>query len=81
MSCLAALFADLKDPRAANVGHRLGDVIVMMIAAALCGQTTATDIALFAEHRQAALNRIVSYDRAPSHDTVSPASPRSSPGR
>ena len=71
MSCLAPFFADLKDPRAANVGHRLGDVIVMMIAAALCGQTSATDIALFAAHRKAALNRIVSYDRAPSHDTVS----------
>ena len=37
MSFLALLFADLKDPRAPNGGHRLGDVMVVMIAAALCG--------------------------------------------
>jgi len=71
MSCLAPLLSGHNDPRAPNAGHRLGDVMVMMVAAALCAQTGATNIALFAEHRKAALNRIVSYDRAPSHDTVS----------
>lgn len=71
MTDLSDLFDELDDPRAANASHRLGDVIVLMIAANLCGQTTATEMALFADLRKPALNRIVAYDRPPSHDTFS----------
>jgi predicted transposase YbfD/YdcC len=59
------------DPRACNASHRLGDIIVMMVAASLCGATKATEFALFAEHRRATLSRLIDYDNAPSHDTFS----------
>lgn len=64
-------FSELQDPRARNATHRLGDVVLLMVAASLCGQTTATDMALFAALRRPLLNRIVGYARAPSHDTFS----------
>ncbi|TIS53507.1 MAG: transposase family protein, partial [Mesorhizobium sp.] len=37
MSCLESDFGAVPDPRAPNATHRLGDLIVMMIAASLCG--------------------------------------------
>jgi predicted transposase YbfD/YdcC len=49
----------------------LGDLIVMMVAASLCGAATATEFALFAESRRAVLSRLIDYDVAPSHDTFS----------
>jgi predicted transposase YbfD/YdcC len=71
MSCLESYFGALPDPRAANASHRLGDLIVMMIAASLCGASTATEFALFAQERKQALSRLIDYDAAPSHDTFS----------
>jgi predicted transposase YbfD/YdcC len=59
------------DPRARNATHRLGDLIVMMIAASLCGASNATEFALFARERKQALSRLIDYDVAPSHDTFS----------
>ncbi|MGI6853498.1 transposase family protein [Mesorhizobium sp. 1B3] len=64
-------FGALPDPCARNASHRLGDIIVMMVAASLCGATTATEFALFAENRKAALSRLIDYDSASSHDTFS----------
>ena len=66
-----ALFSGLVDPRAENVRHRLGDLLVMMVAASLCGAVRATEMALFAAERREALSRLISYDEAPSHDTFS----------
>lgn len=43
----------------------------MMVAASLCGATTATEFALFAENRKSALSQLIDYDSAPSHDTFS----------
>lgn len=71
MSAFDACFGDLEDPRAGNASYRLGDLMVVMVAASLCGATTATEFALFADSRQAALSRLVRYDRPPSHDTFS----------
>lgn len=68
---LSELFDDIADPRAANTVHKLGDLIVIMIAAVMCGRRSASDIALFAELRREALAPILRYDRAPSHDTIS----------
>lgn len=45
--------------------------MVMMLAAGLCGATTATEFALFAKLRKSALARLIDYDSAPSHDTFS----------
>lgn len=71
MSCLESYFGAVPDPRASNVTHRLGDLLVMMIAASLCGASTATEFALFAEQRKQALSRLIDYETAPSHDTFS----------
>jgi predicted transposase YbfD/YdcC len=71
ISCLETYFGAVPDPRAPNATHRLGDLIVMMIAASLCGASTATEFALFAQERKQALSRLIDYDAAPSHDTFS----------
>jgi predicted transposase YbfD/YdcC len=71
MSCLDGYFGDVPDPRAANASWRLGDLIVMMVAASLCGANSATEFALFARERKQALSRLIDYDVAPSHDTFS----------
>lgn len=71
MSCLESYFGAVPDPRAANAMHRLGDLLVMMIAASLCGANTATEFALFAQERKQALSRLIDYEVAPSHDTFS----------
>ncbi|MEM9732802.1 MAG: ISAs1 family transposase [Pseudomonadota bacterium] len=65
------VFSVIDDPRAPNVSHRLGDLLIMMIAASLCGASTATEFALFAETRKPLLKQIITYDHAPSHDTFS----------
>ena len=71
MSDLMSLLACVEDPRAGNSRHRLCDLLVMMIAASLCGATSATEMALFARERRQALARLIDYDEAPSHDTFS----------
>ena len=71
ISNLASYFCSVPDPRAANATHRLGDLIVMMIAASLCGATNATEFSLFAQERKQALSRLIEYEEAPSHDTFS----------
>jgi predicted transposase YbfD/YdcC len=71
MSCLERYFGAVPDPRARNATHRVGDLIVMMIAASLCGASHATEYALFARERRQALLRLIDYEVAPSHDTFS----------
>jgi len=71
MGCLDGYFGALEDPRAANASYRLGDLIVMMIAASLCGASTATEFSPFAQERRPALSRLIEYETAPSHDTFS----------
>ena len=71
MACVETHFGTLDDPRACNCKHRLGDLLVMMVAASLCGAATATEFALFAQTRKPALSRLIDYDCAPSHDTFS----------
>lgn len=71
MSCLDGCFGAVPDPRGANASYRLGDLIVMMIAASLCGASSATEFSLFAQERRQALSRLIDYDVAPSHDTFS----------
>lgn len=71
MGSIGDVFADIEDPRGDNSHHRLCDLLVMMVAASLCGASCATEYALFASERRQALSRFVRYDRAPSHDTFS----------
>lgn len=71
MSGLGRCFECIEDPRSYNTVHRFGDLLVIMIAASLCGAANATEFALFAETRKTIMARLVSYERAPSHDTFS----------
>jgi predicted transposase YbfD/YdcC len=71
ISNLDDYFGAVPDPRASNTSHRLGDLIIMMIAASLCGATSATEFSLFAQQRKQALSRLIDYEIAPSHDTFS----------
>lgn len=71
MSYVEGYFDEIPDPRAANASWRLGDLLVMMVAASLCGASSATEFALFARERRQALSRLIDYDVAPSHDTFS----------
>ncbi|WP_244507954.1 transposase family protein, partial [Mesorhizobium sp. ORS 3428] len=71
ISSLESYFGAVPDPRAGNATHRLGDLIVMMIAASLCGASNATEFSLFAKERKQALSRLIEYEAAPSHDTFS----------
>lgn len=71
MALVETCFGVLDDPRAGNTAHRLGDLLVMMVAASLCGAASATEFALFAQTRKPVLSRLISYERAPSHDTFS----------
>lgn len=71
ISGLESYFGALPDPRAGNATHRLGDLIVIMIAASLCGASKATEFSLFARERKQALSRLIDYEAVPSHDTFS----------
>lgn len=71
MGSIVDVFAGIEDPRGDNSHHRLCDLLVMMVAASLCGASCATEFALFASERRQALSRLVPYERAPSHDTFS----------
>jgi predicted transposase YbfD/YdcC len=66
------VFRGLPDPRAANALHDLLDIIVVALAATLCGAQGATDMALFARAKEQALRQFLRLEHGiPSHDTFS----------
>ncbi len=65
------MFSKLVDPRASNSRHRLGDLILIALAASLCGAQGATDYAQFASSKRALLEEILGPFDPPSHDTFS----------
>ena len=67
----ASFFADLPDPRASNVRHRLCDIIFMALAATLCGAQSCVDFAQFARSKQQLLEGVIGPFEPPSHDTFS----------
>ena len=72
MSEFAALFTVLPDPRAANVRHRLTDVLLIAFAASLSGAQACSDMALFARAKLQLLRKIMPLPHGPpSHDTFS----------
>src|SRR5207245_8818133 len=52
-------FRGLSDPRAANACHDLLDIIVIALAAMLCGAKGATDMALFARSKEKLLRQFL----------------------
>ena len=66
------VFRGLPDPRAANAFHDLLDIIVIALAATLCGANGATDMALFARSKEGLLRQFLLLEHGlPSHDTFS----------
>jgi predicted transposase YbfD/YdcC len=66
------VFRGLPDPRAPNALHDLVDIIVIALAATLCGAQGATDMALFARSKEKLLRQFLPLECGiPSHDTFS----------
>src|SRR5262245_11360221 len=72
MPKLVKIFRGLSDPRAANALHELLDILVIALAAVLCGAKCATDMALFGRSKEKLLRQFLRLEHGiPSHDTFS----------
>ena len=67
---LLRFFADLPDPRAANVVHSLADIFAIAICAVICGAEGWVDVELFAQSKRTWLSTFLDLRHGiPSHDT------------
>ena len=65
-------FRSLRDPRAANVSYPLLEILMIALAAVLCGAEGATDMADFGRRKIEMLRRFLPLKRGvPSHDVFS----------
>jgi predicted transposase YbfD/YdcC len=65
-------FGRLPDPRAANARHDLLEVLVIALAATLCGAESCSDMADFGEAKEELLRLFLRLEHGvPSHDTFS----------
>jgi predicted transposase YbfD/YdcC len=72
MQKFAKLFRSLPDPRAPNALHELLDILVIALAAVLCGAKCATDMELFGRSKEELLRQFLRVENGiPSHDTFS----------
>lgn len=72
MQKFARIFRKLPDPRAPNALHELLEILVIALAATLCGAASATDMALFGRSKEKLLRQFLRLDYGiPSHDTFS----------
>src|SRR5258707_344334 len=72
MQEFAKIFRSLPDPRAPNALHELVDILVIALAATLCGAKCATDMALFGQSKEPLLRQFLRLEHGiPSHDTFS----------
>lgn len=66
------VFRRLPDPRAANARHDLAEVLVIALAAVLCGAETCSDMAEFGRAKEGLLRLFLRLEHGiPSHDTFS----------
>jgi predicted transposase YbfD/YdcC len=66
------VFRRLADPRAANARHDLLEVLVIALAAILCGAETCSDMAEFGQAKEGLLRLFLRLEHGiPSHDTFS----------
>jgi predicted transposase YbfD/YdcC len=69
-AAIAACFSDVKDPRWYNIQHRLLDILVIAICAAVSGADGWEDVELFGEAKEEWLRGFLELPRGiPSHDT------------
>ncbi|HZB91554.1 MAG TPA: ISAs1 family transposase [Stellaceae bacterium] len=72
MENFIAVFADLSDPRAANARHDLLELLVVALAAVLCGAESCAEMALFGQSKEGLLRQFLRLEHGiPSHDTFS----------
>jgi len=72
MGKLKKAFRRLADPRAANARHDLLEVLVIALAAVLCGAETCSDMAEFGQAKEDLLRLFLRLEHGiPSHDTFS----------
>src|ERR1700716_3042809 len=72
MEKLKKVFRRLPDPRAANARHDLLEVLVIALAAVLCGAETCSDMAEFGQAKEGLLRLFLRLEHGiPSHDTFS----------
>ena len=72
MGKLKRIFKRLQDPRAENASHDLLDILVIALAATLCGAENASDMATFARLKGDVLGQFLRLTNGtPSHDTFS----------
>src|SRR5258705_10705770 len=72
MEKLKKVFRRLPDPRAANARHDLLEVLVIALAAMLCGAETCSDMAEFGQAKEGLLRLFLRLEHGiPSHDTFS----------
>ena len=73
MGLLLTILAGVTDPRRGNAQrHELLDILVIALAASVCGDETCVDFAEFAEDHEKILREFLSLENGlPSHDTFS----------
>ena len=72
METFSSFFSEVEDPRAANTRHDLLELMVVALAAVLCGAEDCTDMAIFARSKLLFLQQVVKLEHGPpSHDTFS----------
>ena len=65
-------FGSLPDPRAANARHELPEILVVALAAVLCGAESCADMADFGSSKEPLLRQFLRLEHGiPSHDTFS----------
>src|SRR5256885_14517911 len=80
MQKFTRIFRKLPDPRADNARHDLTEILVIALAAVLCGAESCADMADFGEAKEGVLRRFLRLgDGVPSHDTFRPGSAFSIP--
>ncbi|HVT51605.1 MAG TPA: ISAs1 family transposase [Dongiaceae bacterium] len=66
------IFRKLPDPRADNARHDLTEILVIALAAVLCGAESCADMADFGEAKEGLLRQFLRLEHGiPSHDTFS----------
>ena len=72
MEKLQSIFREVPDPRADNARHNLVDILVIALAAVLCGAESCADMAEFGCAKQGLLQQLLGLEHEiPSHDTFS----------
>jgi len=72
MQKFTSVFRELPDPRAENARHDLTEILVIALAAVLCGAEGCADMADFGEAKEGLLRQFLRLEHGiPSHDTFS----------